>query len=220
MKNNIKKLTELFTEFPTIGARTAERFVFYLIKQPKEKIDELTSAIQNLKNKIKLCEFCFSPYEIESPEENSGDNLCAICRNPSRNKTIICLVEKEADLMAIENTKKYNGFYFILEKNIFSFKGDIASNLRIKEFIERIEKPEKFGIPVIAFSEIIIAINSTVNGRAISIMIEKNIKEFTSQKKHGNINLKITHLAKGLPVGGELEYADEETLESAISGRN
>src|SRR3989344_319120 len=97
--DSVKKLTDLFAKFPTIGTRTAGRFVLYLIKQPKEKIDELVSAILELKDKIKLCAFCFNPHE-------SNEKLCDICLSNSRNKKILCVVEKEADLISIENAKK------------------------------------------------------------------------------------------------------------------
>lgn len=220
MPNSIKKLTELFSEFPTIGSRTAGRFVFYLIKQTKEKVNELMLAIQELKNRIKLCNFCFNPYESENSGGDDKNGLCAVCQNPVRNKQLLCLVEKEADLIAIENTKKYGGLYFVLEKDIFSFKKDVSGNLRIGELLERIKNPQKFGVAGTNFTEIIIAVNPTVEGKTISILIERALKEFIAQiKAPQSAELKITHLARGLPVGGELEYADEETLESAFSGR-
>lgn len=220
MSNSIQKLTELFSEFPTIGARTAGRFVFYLIKQPKEKINELTFAIQELKDRIKLCNFCFNPYESENFGEDDKNGLCAVCWNPVRNKHLLCLVEKEADLITIENTKKYDGLYFVMEKDVFSFKKDISDNLRIGELLERIKNPQKFGVTGANFTEIIIAVNPTVEGKTISILIKRALKEFIAQiKAPQSAEFKITHLARGLPIGGELEYADEETLESAFSGR-
>lgn len=220
MPNSIQKLTELFSEFPTIGSRTAGRFVFYLIKQPKEKVNELILAIQELKNRIKLCNFCFNPYEFENSVGDDKNGLCVVCRDPVRNKHLLCLVEKEADLIAIENTKKYGGFYFIMEKDVFSFRKDISANLRIGELLERIENPQKFGATGANFTEIIIAVNPTVEGKTISILIERALKEFIAQTKASqSAELKITRLARGLPIGGELEYADEETLESALEGR-
>ncbi len=208
MSESIKKLTDLFAKFPTVGPRTASRFVFYLLKIPKQEIDELTSTIQELKNKITFCAFCFNPYE------SNGNNLCFICQNPSRNKQLVCVVEKENDLISIENTKRYNGLYFILGGNMLYFKKSESDKLRIEELKERIKNPQKFGFPAINFTEIIIATNPTPEGKATSALVERALKElpqFTS--------LKITHLAKGLPAGGELEYADEETLESAFEGR-
>lgn len=173
------------------------RFAYYLVKQPKEKTDELINAILELKSKIKLCHFCFNPFEGE-------DKLCSICKNPTRNKNLFCIIEKEADLLSIENTKKFNGLYFILGGTVAMMRKEDIANLRIEELKKRIKDNN--------FSEIIIALNPTSEGRATSILIEHAIKEV-------GLNLRITHLARGLPVGGELEYADEETLESALDGR-
>jgi len=108
----IKKLIDLFAKFPTVGPRTATRFVFYLLGLDKEQIEELTSTILTLKEKVKLCSLCYKSFE-SSPTEESV-NLCEICRNPQRDHSLICVVEKETDLIAIEKTKKYNGVYFIL----------------------------------------------------------------------------------------------------------
>lgn|SRR3989344_1920302 len=196
--DSIKKLTELFAKFPTVGPRTAGRFVFYLINQPKEIAEELIWAIQELKNNITLCAFCFNPHE-------SGNNLCAICFDATRHGQVLCIVEKENDLISIERTGRYKGLYFILEGQ---------EPARIKSLKERMQNPEAFGMPRIIFSEIIIATNPTPEGKTISALIVQMLKELPNFTA-----LKITHLAKGLPVGGELEYADEETLESALEGR-
>jgi len=206
MSDSIKKLARLFSEFPTIGSRTANRFVFYLISQPKEKVHELIDAIQELKANVKQCVFCFNPYE-------GTGNLCAICADPSRIQTTLCVVEKEADLLSIENTKKYKGLYFILESSPVSLKKHPES-IRIQELQERIQTPQTFGLPKAQFTEIILATNPTPEGKSISILIERALRELPNFSQ-----LKATHLAKGLPVGGELEYADEETLESAFEGR-
>lgn len=197
--DSINKLKEIFAKFPTVGPRSASRFVYYLIKQPKERTEELIMALQELKNKIKLCQFCFLPFEVLADETS-----CTICRNPNRNKNLLCVVEKEADLLSLEITKKYNGLYFILGGTVGTMIKEEISGLRIEELKKRIVENN--------FLEIIIALNSTQEGRATSILVENSIKE--TGKNH-----KITHLAKGLPVGGELEYADEETLESALEGR-
>lgn len=203
MGDSIKKLTDLFAKFPTIGHRTAGRFVSYLLSLPKEKINELASAIIELKNKVKFCQFCFNSYEDES-------NFCPICKSPSRDKELLCIVEKEADLTIIENTKKYHGLYFILG-GVLNSKNSVE-NLKINGLKERLENPKKFGV-LADFKEIIIALNPTPEGRATSVLIEKSLQELNKN------TFKITHLAKGLPVGGELEYADQETLEEAFEGR-
>jgi recombination protein RecR len=193
--DSIEKLKNLFSKFPTVGPRTAGRFVYYLVKQPKERIDELVAALQELKSKIKLCPQCFNPIE----------GVCPICDNPQRNKNLLCIVEKEADLQSIESTKKFNGLYFILGGTIGMMRKEDLSQLRLEELKKRIAGKN--------FSEIIIALNPTAEGRVTSGLVETTIKEVLSPAP------KITHLAKGIPVGGELEYADEETLESALEGR-
>lgn len=201
--DSIEKLKNIFRNFPTVGPRTAGRFVYYLVRQPKEKTDELIQAILELKSNIKLCPLCFNPFE------NSGSpasaNLCAICADPRRNKNLLCVVEKEADLATIENTKKYPGLYFILGGTIGTLRRD-TDQLRINEFKKRISGAN--------FSEIIVALNPTPEGKATSTLVEQTIKEIFPSP-----SFKITHLAKGIPVGGELEYADPETLESAFEGR-
>lgn len=204
MPDSIKRLTDIFAKFPTIGTRTAGRFVFYLLALPKEKIDELARAILEVKNNVRLCSFCFNPDENQGP-------LCAICQNSLRNKQLLCVVEKEADLISIENTKRYKGLYFILGTNL---KRMDINQLRIEGLKERIKDPQKFGLSNVNFTEIIIATNPTPEGKSMSTLVERILKELPQFQ-----SLKITHLAKGLPVGGELEYADEETLESALEGR-
>src|SRR3989344_6434074 len=221
---SIEKLIDIFKKFPTVGPRTAGRFVYYLIKLPKDQIDELSNALQELKNKIKLCRMCFNPFEdCGGP---SSTDLCEICSDPRRNKNMLCIVEKEADLLSIENipnssrtldgvgAKKYNGFYFILGGTLAMMRKEDIDNLRIEQLKERVKTGN--------FSEIIIALNPTPEGKATSILIEKTINQlqetFSAQGGPAS-GWKITHLAKGIPVGGELEYADEETLESAFEGR-
>ena len=217
---SIQKLIELFAKFPTVGPKTARRFVFYLIKQPKEKIDELITSIQDIKNKIIYCSFCFNPFDPSTLRQDSGqvssgqDNrLCEICKSTNRDKSLLCIIEKETDLETIEKTKKYNGLYYILGGAIETLKKDEINGLRLKELKEHLKNPQNFGI-VTEFKEIIIATNPTPEGRATALFVEKIIKE------DSKATTKITHLGLGLPVGGELEYADEETLENAFNNRS
>lgn len=202
--DSIERLKNIFSKFPTVGPRTAGRFVYYLAKMPKEKIDELVLAITDLKNNIKLCRFCFNPFEADG-------EICAICKNPSRDKNLLCIIEKEADLITIENTKKYKGLYFILGGTIGMMRKEDISKLRIEQLKKRIFENN--------FSEIIVALNPTPEGKTTSILVESAIKDVWQKTDSFSQNRKITHLAKGIPVGGELEYADEETLESALEGR-
>ncbi len=184
---SIQKLIAIFSKFPTVGPRTAGRFVFYLLKKSQGEIDELVQAIAALKKNIKICPSCFNPFESEESE------FCPICSAQTRNKTLLCVVEKETDLLALEKTKKYKGVYFILGEK----------QLRLKELEEKIKKNP-------GIKEIIIAINPTTEGQATDLCLERLLKPFGK---------KISRLARGLPVGGELEYADEETLSSALEGR-
>lgn len=199
---SIQKLIEQFSKFPTVGPRTAARFVFYLLKLPKENIAGLIESISNLSEEVKICSFCFKPFEGE------GD-LCEICYNPGRDRTRLCLVEKEVDLDAIENIKKYNGLYFILGGTI-SLSKEESAKVRVEELIERIKNPAVFHLFDATFQEIIIATNPTTEGEATALYLERKLKP---------LNKKVTKLARGMPKGGELEYADEETLGDALEGR-
>lgn len=198
----IQKLIEQFSKFPTVGPRTATRFVFYLLCVPKEEIEKLVDSILNLSKEIKLCSFCFKPY-------TGPGNLCEICYSRARDRTKLCIVEKEIDLEAIEKTKKYNGLYFILGGTIPLLKKE-PKKIRIKELIERIKDPAVFHLFNASFEEIIIATNPTPEGEATLHYLEKELKI---------LNRKITKLGRGLPIGAELEYADEETLSEALQRR-
>ena len=194
--HSIQKLIDLFSKLPTVGPRTASRFVFYLVGKSKEDVDKLVAAILDLKKNVKLCKLCFNPFEGEG-------ELCEICSNPARDKSLLCIIEKETDLLVIEKTKKYKGLYFILGGQVSTFKKADIEKLRTKELEERVKNhPE--------IKEIIIAVNPTTEGEATALYLERLLKP---------LNIKITRLGRGLPVGGELEYADEETLGSALEGR-
>lgn len=198
---SIQKLIDLFSKFPTVGPRTASRFVFYLIGLKNEETDEIINSISVLKKNIKVCSFCFKPFE---PSVDSGqEELCEICSSKMRNKTLLCVVEKETDQMSIEKTKKYNGLYFILGGTVSRLKKESIHKLRVKELEEIIKnKPD--------IKEIILATNSNTEGEATALYLERILKSFGK---------KITRLGRGLPTGAELEYADEETISSALEGR-
>jgi len=191
----IQKLIDLFSKFPTVGPRTAARFVFYLLKLKGEGINELTSSISKLKEIVKLCNLCFLPFEGEG-------ELCQICQNKTRDKSLLCVVEKEPDLESLEKTKKYTGRYFILGGTVSALKKENIKQLRSQEFLKRAKDPE--------VKEIIIATNPTTEGEATALYLERLLKP---------LDKKITRLGRGLPVGAELEYADEETLSSALETR-
>jgi recombination protein RecR len=188
---SIQKLINIFSKFPTVGPRTAARFVFYLIKLSPADLNELLAVLEDLRKNVKLCSSCFNPSE---------QDVCLICQDKGRDQSLLCIVEKETDLDSIEKTKKYKGLYFILGGTINLKKTKEA--IRINELKEKIKSGN--------FKEIIIAINPTVEGESTSLFLERELKEF---------NIKLTRLGRGLPIGGELEYADEETLLSAFEGR-
>lgn len=199
---SIQKLIEQFSKFPTVGPRTAARFVFYLLRLPKKDITELMDSISNLSKEVKICSFCFKPFEGQG-------NLCEICYNSNRDRTRLCIVEKEVDLDAIEKIKRYNGLYFILGGTISLAKQD-SEKIRAKELLERIKDPAAFHLFDASIEEIIIATNPTTEGESTALFLERKLKP---------LNKKITKLARGMPKGGELEYADEETLGEALEGR-
>jgi recombination protein RecR len=200
----IQKLIDLFSKFPTVGPRTASRFVFYLMGKNKEEVDELLSAISELKQNIKTCSFCFNPFEPS--EALAKEGLCKICADPRRDKSLLCVVASETDLLVLEKTKKYKGLYFVLGGTVSALKKTDIEKLRIRELEERIKnRPE--------IREIILAFNSTSDGEATALYLERILKPFATAQG------KLSRLGRGLPVGGELEYADEETLSSALEGR-
>jgi recombination protein RecR len=191
----IQKLIELFSKFPTVGQRTATRFVFYLLKKDRNEIEEISKAILDLKEKVKFCKICFKPFEGEG-------EICEICSDKTRDRSLLCIVEKETDLEAIEKTKKYRGLYFVLGGPISAIKKEELKKLRIKELEERVKDKK--------LKEIIIATSLTTEGESLALFLERKLK---------NSGKKITRLGRGLPTGGELEYADEETLGAAFEGR-
>jgi len=147
-----------------------------------------------LKN-VKICRLCFNPHEEET-------ELCQICSDSRRDKSLLCILANETDLQALEKTKKYRGLYFVLGGTVSTFKKADIEKLRIKELEKRAKDPQ--------IKEIIIATNPTTEGEATALYLERLLKP---------LNKKITRLGRGLPVGGELEYADEETLSSALESR-
>lgn len=191
---SIQNLIDYFSKLPTVGPKTAERYVFYLLKQHPEDLQKFAQAIAELKEKTTVCQTCLSIAET---------NPCSICSDTKRNHSVICLIADTRDMLAIEATKQYNGLYFILGGVINTIDGIKPEQLNIKIFLDRL----KSGL----VKEIILALNPDLEGETTSMYIAKLLKPF---------KIKITRLAKGLPMGADLEYADEITLSNALKYRN
>jgi len=190
---SIQNLINEFNKLPGIGEKTSQRFVFYLLKQPKEELARLASSIEKLKDKIFLCGNCFN-IDQKSP--------CSICTDKKRNQKAVCVVAQATDIRTIEKTQEYNGLYHVLEGTINQVEGIGPEKLRIKELISRIKKD--------GVEEIILALNSDIEGETTILYLKKLLAPY---------KIKITRLARGLPLGSELEYADEITLTDALRGR-
>jgi recombination protein RecR len=193
---SIQKLIEQFSKLPTVGPRTAARFAFYLIGRSKSETEDLAGAILNVKRNVKSCRICFNVYESEK-------EICGICSDARRDNEVICVVANETDLATIEKIKTYKGRYFVLGASLSGFHRQSFDSVRMAELEKRVNQNK-------ALKEIVLAINPTPDGQAAILYLERILKPF---------GLKITKLGLGLPFGGELEYADEETLSSALIGR-
>lgn len=200
----IQNFIKIFSQIPGIGPRQAMRLVFWLLHQPQTKQTEFSNAFTNLSTKIKLCVNCFLPFE-----QREKETLCEICRNPQRDHSIICVIEKETDLISIEKTNKYKGVYDILGGLLSDIDENKKREINIIPLVERIKKSFKNKKPI---KEIILALSPTSEGNLTTYYLEKTIKNL-------KLNIKITKLARGLPHGGEVEFADSETLINALEGR-
>ena len=189
----LAKLIEYFQKLPSIGPKTAQRLALHVIKMPEAEVSNFANALLDAKSKISYCSTCFNM---------SATNPCEICSDSSRNKHIICVVSETKDLMAIEKTNEYLGLYHVLQGLISPIDGIGPDDIRIKELLYRITSED--------IKEVILALNPSVEGEATSLYLNKLIKPF---------NIKITRIAFGLPMGSELEYADEMTLARALEGR-
>lgn len=194
----IKNFIDIFSQLPSIGPRQATRLAFKLISSGKNKIEETAKAIYDLKY-LKICQFCFFPHF-------NPDNLCDICRDKNRQKNTIMIIEKETDLISLERPKKFKGRYLILGELSKSGALESGQKLRLNNLKTFIEK-ELNG----RAEEIIVATNPTAYGDLQAMIITK---EFN------NLAKKITRLGRGIPTGGEIEFADEETLGQALERRN
>ena len=185
---------EELSKLPGIGKKTAQRLAIFLLKSDEQKVDDLLNAIKNLKLKLKFCSRCFNLSE---------DEFCSICENEKRDKSVICIVEEASDVMAIEKTHEYKGLYHVLGGVLSPLSGVTAESLRIKELFNRFEKED--------IKEIILALNPDTEGETTSLYLAKLMKP---------LNISVTRIARGLPIGGDLEFADDATIGRAILNRS
>lgn len=191
---SIEKLIESFEKLPSIGHKTAQRLAFYMLDLSNDEVKEFTDSIINAKKNLKFCSKCFNI---------SDTDPCNICSNPKRDESTICVVEDVRDVLAMERTHEFNGVYHVLHGSISPMNGVGPDDIKIKELLSRI-----MGGNV---KEIILATNPRVEGEATSMYISKLVKP---------LGVKVTRIARGIPIGGDLEYTDEVTLSKALEGRS
>lgn len=189
----IEKLIRELSKFPGVGAKTATRLAFYILRSSGEDARSLADSILAVKEKIRLCSECFNITDIDP---------CLLCRNERRSKDLICVVEEPQDVAAIEKTAEYKGLYHVLHGVLSPLDGVGPDDLNLKQLVERV-----LGNDV---KEVIVATNPKVEGETTALYISRLLKPF---------DVKVTRLAQGLPMGGELEYFDEATVSKAIEGR-
>ena len=187
------RLIDEFSKMPGIGPKTAQRLAFYILKNSSENVGGLAKAILEAKEKVKHCSICGNITDQE---------ICEICQNINRDKSVICVVEKVRDLIAIENTGEYKGLYHVLEGVISPLDGVEPKNLKINSLLKRLKTEN--------IKEIILATNPNIEGEVTASYITKLIEP---------LNIKVTRIAYGVPIGGSLEFADEVTLTQALMGR-
>ena len=189
----VARLIDALQKLPGIGPKTAQRLTFFLLKRPADEVQALAQAIDQLKSQIVHCSVCFNITE-EDP--------CRICKDPARDARLLCVVEEPNDLLAIERTGQFRGRYHVLLGALSPLDGIGPEDLRVRELLARLETEAR--------EEVILATNPNGEGEATAIYLAKLLKPFA---------LRVTRIARGLPVGGDLEYADEVTLSKALEGR-
>jgi recombination protein RecR len=184
---------EELSKLPSIGRKTAQRLALYLLKCSDESVNNLLKAVHDLKSRLQFCKQCFNISE---------DEVCEICKSQKRDKSIICVVEEASDVIAIEKSHEYNGIYHVLGGVLSPLTGISPEHLKIKELIKRFETEE--------IAEIILAMNPDTEGEATALYLAKLIKP---------LGIKVSRIARGIPVGGDLEFADEATIGRAVISR-
>ena len=188
----IEKLIEEFAKLPSVGKKTAQRLTLHILNLPEEEVKEFAAALVKARGTIKYCRVCGN-FTDKDP--------CAICSNPNRNQNLICVVEQPKDIMTLERVKEFNGVYHVLHGSLSPMQGRGPQDIKIRELVSRMREN---------IEEVIVATNPNIEGEATAMYISRVLKP---------LEVKVTRIASGLPVGGELEYADEVTLSKALEGR-
>jgi recombination protein RecR len=194
----VARLIEAFNRLPGIGPKTAQRLTYHLLRAPEGEARALASALVAVREQVVFCERCFNI---------SDAPLCPICRDPGRDQRRLCVVEEPLDVLALERTAEFRGTYHVLHGAISPIDGVGPDRLRVRELLERVDAAEGAGSP---FEEVILATNPTLEGEATAMYLDERLA--------GKVGA-VTRIARGIPVGGDLEYADEVTLIRALQGR-
>ena len=190
---SMKSLIEEFSKMPGIGPKTAQRLAFYILRCPKDEAESLAGAIRKVKESVRFCKVC---------NNLSDEDTCGICKSSARNRSLLCVVEEPNDIITIEKAGNFDGIYHVLLGSLSPLDGIGPSELKIKELIERVNKER--------FKEIIIATDFNTEGEATALYLLRALK---------GTSAKLTRVAYGIPVGGDLEYADQATIVKAFEGR-
>lgn len=193
LPKSVQNVIEQFGRLPGVGQKTAERLTFYLLKQHSQNLELFGDSVRNLKKELCFCEVCHNLSETQR---------CVICENPKRETTVLCIVEEVLDIMAFEKTGDFNGLYHVLQGVISPVNGVSPHDLTIDSLKNRVETQN--------VSEVILATNPTIEGEATALYISRLLQPF---------EVKITRIARGLPTGSDLEYADKLTLSRSLQGR-
>ena len=194
----VARLIEAFNRLPGIGPKTAQRLTYHLLRAPDAEARALASALVAVRDQVVFCERCFNI---------SDAPLCPICRDPGRDARRLCVVEEPLDVLALERTAEFRGLYHVLHGAISPIDGVGPDRLRIRELLERVDAADRDGE---RFTEVILATNPTLEGEATAMYLDERLA--------GRVG-SVTRIARGIPVGGDLEYADEVTLIRALQGR-
>jgi recombination protein RecR len=194
----VARLIEAFARLPGIGPKTAQRLTFHLLRTSDAEARTLAAALIAVRDQVVFCERCFNI---------SDDSICPICRDPARDQSRLCVVEEPLDVLALERTGEFKGLYHVLHGAISPIDGIGPDRLRIRELLERADAAAREGTP---FDEVIMATNPTLEGEATAMYLAERLEPVVGV---------VSRIARGIPVGGDLEYADEVTLIRALQGR-